>query len=233
MLDGLQRFVRMVERETKAMRLKQLCTIALSAGILAGAEGAANAKDWIENVLVERNGIDVVSVEVSADANGYTAIKSKNHRFLLRLYARATNGERIVAGKLGMSQATQYFEGSGSAWNLRLDGREMYSGSRRTVDKSVTPVIPTSSINWHMVNPVGACSALLSGKVAAGQSRTAVLAREWNTTVNVMFTFDAVAAHKKQAENGKWDIKNTTSERDSFIYPVNVTCLPGIKRKAS
>jgi len=49
----------------------------------------------------------------------------------------------------------------------------------------------------------------------------------------VMFTFDAVAAHKKQAENGKWDIKNTTSERGSFIYPVNVTCLPGIKRKAS
>lgn len=215
------------------MRLKQLSTIALSAGIAISAAGAASAKDWIEKVQIERDGIDALSIKVSANSNGYTGIKSNAHRFLLRLYARATNGERIVAGKVGMHSSVLYFEGDGNLWNLRLDGREMYSGSKRTVDRTIAPVIPTSKIKWHLVDPVMACNALLSSKVAGGQSPLAVLGKEWNTAVNVEFTFDAVAAHKKKAESGKWDIGSTTSQRDSYIYKVNVTCLAGIKRKAS
>ena len=73
------------------MTIRRTIAATLAAAFLAQPSFAA---DWIEKVAVGKDGIDVVPVEVSADANGYTGLKTKSHTFGLRLQARATNGEK-------------------------------------------------------------------------------------------------------------------------------------------
>lgn len=76
--------------------IKTISKTAVLTAVLASVATGAMAKDWIEKVEVKRDGIDVIPVEVKANAYNYTKIKSGNHRFLLRLSAKATNGERLL-----------------------------------------------------------------------------------------------------------------------------------------
>ena len=90
------------------MTLSRIIAASLGLAFLTQSAGAA---DWIEKVAVGKDGIDVVPIEVSANGGGYTGLKTKSHTFGLRLQARATNGERIVALKVGSYHGVLYFEG--------------------------------------------------------------------------------------------------------------------------
>jgi hypothetical protein len=72
------------------MQKNTLMAAVIGAAALVTATNGAFAKDWIEKVELGRDGIDVKQVEVGANKNGYTGITTNAHRFLLKLYARAT-----------------------------------------------------------------------------------------------------------------------------------------------
>lgn len=195
----------------------------LALAALSAVPTAANAADWIEKVSLTRDGIDAIQIQVAANHAGYTAIKSANHRFLLKLHAKATNGERIVAGKLGLGTGVSYFESSGGSWNRSFET----GGANRTYSATHTPIIPMVQLGFYGADPKQACTNLMNQKMAKGMMKAQVLGKAWNTSVKVRFQFDAVAAHKGAASKGKWGIKNTTTERAGLIYDVGVKCLPG------
>jgi len=187
--------------------------------------GPASAKDWIENVDLGPDGIDLVPIEVRAGGNGYSAIRTSQHRFSIRLYARAKSGKRIAAGKLGSHNGTGYFESDGGRWTVSFAGRDVGSGSLRTLQRTYSIVAPVARLGWHGADPVEACNALLATKMNQGMSRAEVLSEHRTTTANVFFQFEAVAARRKNAENGTINLGNTTTERGSDTYPVRVRCL--------
>lgn len=201
-------------------------TVAASLGLALLAQ-SANAADWIEKVSVGKDGIDIVPIEVSANSSGYTGLKTKSHTFGLRLQARATNGERIVALKVGSYHGVLYFEGGQVGWDQSFDNRAVGAGSKRTVDISYSAAIPLAKVAWIGGDPKAKCAANLQAKMAKGTSKATALSKAYTLSAYAYFELDAVAAHKNKAESGKWNLKNTNNQRAGAPYEVTVTCLPG------
>ena len=212
------------------MQTKIFFRTALTAAALLTMTSAGFAKDWVEKVSVKQDGIDVKVIEVSANADGYTKIKTPSHRFLLNLYAKATNGKRIVAMKLGSFHNVFYFEGSGNAWNKSFQHRDVGAGSKRTVSIGYTPEIPVHKLAWHGSNPKKQCELNLMNQMKKGLSKTDVLSKNWTVKARAYFELDAVAARKKAAKNNKWSLKNTTNQRGSMTYDLTVKCNAGLKK---
>lgn len=202
-----------------------LASTILAVGL--SVSGAASAADWIEKVEVSKDGIDVKPIEVSANLNGYTAIKSKNHRFTLKLYARATNGERIVAMKVGSFKGVRYFEGDGNLWSKSFQNRDVGSGTKRTVSISYDPTISINKIRWHGSDPKVRCDLNMQTLMKQGMTKAQVLSQPRSVKAYAYFELDAVAARKNKAENNKWNLGNTTDQRDGYNYEVNVLCHAG------
>jgi len=207
-------------------------TLLVASALCAALTSTASAKDWIETVKLTKDGIDAVPIEVSANAGGYTTIKTTGHRFLLRLHARATSGERIVAMKVGAYKGVRYFEASGGKWEQSFTGRNVGSGTKRTVTIETRPVIPTAKITWHGPTPRQACEANLAKQRAKGLRKSAVLLKTWTVTARATFELDAVAARKGKAKKNKWSIANTTNQRDGLIYPLHVRCNAGLSKNS-
>ncbi|AVX04370.1 hypothetical protein MXMO3_01845 [Maritalea myrionectae] len=204
---------------------KKLAAFGLIAALTAPT--ASYSADWIESVSISMNGIDIVPIEVNSNGSEYTSIKTNSHRFIFKLRARATNGERIVAAALGTLQATNYFEAQGPGeWIKRFTGRDVGSGSLRTWEIGYDPHIPVSKLNWVGKDPVERCNALLASKRQQGSSRFSVLNQKQMTTAYAYFKLDAVAARKRKAKNNSWSISSTTQQAASMHYKVQVTCLP-------
>lgn len=210
---------------TKIIAFAILATSVLATTI--ALPSAASAKDWIEKVEVTRDGIDVKPIEVSANMNGYTGIKSGNHRFLLRLYARATSGERIVAMKLGSFKGVEYFEGDGNLWSKSFDNRDVGAGTKRTVSINYDPTITMNKIHWNGSDPKTHCDLNLQQLMKQGMTKAQVLSQPRETKAYAYFELDAVAARKNKAENNKWNLGNTTNQRDGYNYEVRVICGAG------
>jgi hypothetical protein len=218
---------RIAHRTSFSPRTKSVIAGALAAALFAGP---ALGADWIEKVDIIANGIDTTPILVTANANGYKTTKTKNHKFLLRLYAKAKSGKRIVAGKVGTYGGVRYWEGGSSYWDKRLSRQAVSGGKKRTMRYSYTPVVPVSKIQWQGNSPLKACRQLLHIKTSSGQSKGAVLSKAWTTHAYAVVQFDAVATKKKNAKKMNWAIKNTTWERKTLSYRIPVHCLAGIKR---
>lgn len=204
---------------------KKLAAFGLIAAFTAPT--AAYAADWIESVSIQKDGIDIIPIEVNSNGTGYTNVKTNGHRFIFKLHARATNGERIVAAALGTLQSTDYFEAQGPGeWIKRFNGRDVGSGTLRTWNRSYEAVIPVSKLNWVGQNPVQRCNALLNTKRQQGSSRFSVLNTKQTTMAVAYFKLDAVAARKMRAKNNSWSMSTTTQQGASMNYQVQVTCLP-------
>jgi len=210
---------------------KTLFAAALTFGAMA-APSTAMAGSWVESVKVERDGIDVVPIDVRANMGGYTSVKTSAHRFGLRLYARAKSGKRIAAGIVGSDAPVAYFESAGnSKWNRRLSHRDVGNGKLRTMDRTFSYNVPVSKLTWHGRDPLSACNHMLSQKMAQGMTRAAVLSQPRIVTARVYFEFEAVAAKKsKAAKPSKIKIQNTSKKRDSYFYDVRVRCLSGLNK---
>ncbi|MEM9634905.1 MAG: hypothetical protein AAGA50_26485 [Pseudomonadota bacterium] len=206
--------------------LKTITKTTILAAAIAGIATSATAKDWIEKVQVKRDGIDVIPIEVTANASNYKAIKTKSHRFLLRLYGKATKGERIVAMKVGSFKNVLYFEADGALWSKSFQNRDVGSGSKRSVSISYKPVIQLKKVRWQGWNPQQACSINLDKKIKSGMKKKDALAKTWTVSAKAYFELDAVAARKNKAKNGKWNMHNTTNQRGGYGYDVTVKCLP-------
>ncbi|MEM5471975.1 hypothetical protein WNZ14_09595 [Hoeflea sp. AS60] len=207
--------------KTKIISSAILATAVLATGLALPT--AASAKDWVEKVEVTRDGIDFKPIEVSANKNGYTGIKSKNHKFLLGLYARATSGERIVAMKVGASGGVKYFESDDNRWTQDFSNRDVGAGSKRTVSIHYDATLPINKIYWFGPNPKQACDINLKRMMQKGAKKHQVLNQPQEIRAYAYFELDAVAARKNKAAKG-WNMYNTTNQRDGYNYEVRVIC---------
>lgn len=210
--------------------LKQsiLTAALLSVGMFAtglAVPTEAHAKDWVEKVQVKRDGINPKSIHVASNGNGYTQIKTTSYTFPLGLYAKATNGKRIVAMKLGAFQGVLYFEADGALWSKSFAHRAVGSGSKRTVKLQYNAKLPMNKIKWVGSNPKKLCNLRLQYLMNKGQSKQQVLSKKQTVKAYAYFELDAVAARKNKAKKG-WKISNTTNQRDGYKYEVNVSCAP-------
>lgn len=196
-------------------------TVAVAAG--AGLPSDASAKDWIEKVEVKRDGIDTKAIHVSANMGGYTKIKTKNHRFLLGLYAKATKGKRIVAMKVGSFKGVLYFEADGDLWSKSFANRDVGSGSKRTVKLNYTPTLSLKKVKWVGSGPKKCCDLNMQKLRKQGMSKTQILSKTHSVKAYAYFELDAVAARKNKAKKG-WKMSNTTNQRDGYNYEVRVVC---------
>ncbi|HAT87762.1 MAG TPA: hypothetical protein DCS30_18575 [Rhizobiales bacterium] len=205
---------------------RHIASTILTAAILAtgiSLPDTALAKDWVEKVSVKRDGIDTKAIRVSANMGGYTAIKTKKHKFLLKLHARATKGKRIVALKIGSFKGVQYFEADGNLWSKSFAHREVGSGSKRTVSKNYNPSLAMHHIRWSGSNPKARCDANLQNLKKKGQTKQQILTKKHQVKAYAYFELDAVAARKNKAKKG-WKMSNTTNQRGGYKYEVMVTC---------
>ena len=197
---------------------------AVTAFVLATAlPFVAEAKDWIESVSIAKDGIDVQTVDVTATGGKYTAIKTSNYRFGLRLNARATSGERIIAGIVGSYNGVQYFEGSHpNKWDVKMAGRNFGGTDARTIGLSIDPQLKLSKLTWQGKDPIKLCNELMAAQIKNGVSKAEVWSTTWTTKANVFFQLQAVAVKKNKAQSGKGGLKDATTERASLSYPVSV-----------
>lgn len=205
---------------------------ALCAISAVAAPSTAMAGNWVESVKVERDGIDIVPIDVRANLGGYTSVKTSAHRFGLRLYAKAKSGKRIAAGMVGSNAPIGYFESAGNAkWTRRLSHRDVGNGTLRTMDRTFSYNIPVSKLTWHGRDPLAACNHMLAQKMGLGMTRAAVLSQPRIVTARVYFEFEAVAAKKSKATKpSKIKIQNTSKKSDSYYYDVRVRCLSGMNK---
>lgn len=190
----------------------------------------ALAADWIESVKLSQGIQNGAPVEVSANLNGYTGIKTKKTRLNFDMYAKATSGERIVAMRLGAYQKVYFFEyAADNFWYKNFQGRDVGSGSKRTVQISKAYEVPVSKLSWY-VDPVQLCKKNLSSQMKKGLSKTQVLSKDWSLNAAAHFELDAVAARKGKAQKGKFTLKNTTSQRSAAPFTVFVKCNAGLKK---
>ncbi|WP_119309314.1 hypothetical protein [Cohaesibacter haloalkalitolerans] len=212
---------------------KFIFTALVATSVLSGAAllpVAANAADWIEKVEIKPTGIDLAQVQVSANASGYTAIKSTHHDFILHLYAKATNGERIVAMEVMMSHGARYWEGSpADTWSTRLENREVGAGTKRTVSRDfIAKNVPLSKVKWNGSDPRQRCELNLQHLKKQGMTTMQVLSQPRHVKAYAKISLDAVAAKRKKAENHNWDFKSTAWQRDGEVYEVDVLCNAGL-----
>jgi len=209
---------------TMKSKARQIAALGIAVAILTPF--SAHAADWIEAVSLQKNGIDVVPIEVQSNGSEYTNTKTKSHKFTVEMYARAKSGKRIVAAALGTSNATNYFEADGGHWTKRFNGRDVANGSLRTWQLEYVANVPASKINWVGQSPIERCNALLASKRANGSSRFAVLNQIQTTSATAYFKLNAVAAWKNRAKNNSWSIGTSTNQSASMNYTVQVKCLP-------
>lgn len=201
-------------------------TLAVAFGAAIMIAAPAHAKDWIDKVDVIASGIDAVPIEVTANLNGYQSIKTKNHKFSVRLFARAKSGKRIAAGKVGTHKSVEFFEAD-NGWSRNLAHRDVGGGQLKQLKREFQFNVPVSGISWVGANPVQVCRDMLIQKVNSGQKKTTVLSKNRMVGAKAWFSFSAVAARPKAAKSGKFSLSNATSETKSYIYPVQVRCLSG------
>ncbi len=208
-------------------------TTLIVSSVLSGATLlpiAAKAADWIEKVEIKPTGIDAVQIQVSANASGYTAIKSTLHDFTLHLYAKATSGERIVAMEVMMSHGARYWEGSpADTWSTRLKNREVGAGTERTVSRDfIAKNVPLRKVKWNGSDPKQRCELNLQYLKKQDMTTMQVLSQPRHVKAYAKISLDAVAAKRTKAENHNWDFKSTTWQRDGDVYEVDVLRNAGL-----
>ncbi|MCI5078495.1 hypothetical protein [Oricola sp.] len=182
---------------------------------LSLAAQPAAAKDWVEKVAITTDGIDAVSIKVSANASGYTGVKSEKHRFLLRLEAQARKRAIVYGGVVGMYDGVRFGQPV-AGWKYSFQSAD------RTYKKHIEPVIPISQIRWYGADPVQVCKNLMAKKTSEGMTKAQVLSKEWNASTLVFFQFDVMAQRPYP--------KSSSHERKSLIYHAPVKCLSGMHR---
>lgn len=180
---------------------KTLLPFAISMAALTGI-AAANP---IQTVSINKDGVDIVPIEVTAGANSFTSIKSQSHKFGLKLYAKADWGKKVRRARVGSGEFP-LIEAAPTIWT------QSYNNNSRTFSKSVSKTIPMHQITFHGNDPVKACNAKLASH------RNALVT---GTTTKVSAYFKLYATNKT-GTNGA-----TSNSKSAWIwYPVTVKCLP-------
>lgn len=214
-------------RKTK---MKKICKTTLVAILAASVATPALAGQWVKSISIKRDGIDMTPIEVNANANGYTNVKTSSHKFRLQMTATSAKNKRLVAGMIGSYNGVNFFEGSHSKyWDKKVEPKVLKNGGEKKIGFTYTPTIAVSKVFWTGGTPVEVCQKHMNKHAKTAAQKKAFLTKTHTISAMATFQFAAVAAKKKAAKKKSWHVGNTSSRKSSYLYSVNVKCLPGIK----
>ncbi|MEP0521740.1 MAG: hypothetical protein ABJO09_19115 [Hyphomicrobiales bacterium] len=161
----------------------------------------------IEQIELRPADIDTPEIKVAAIAGRYTHMTTKMHLFGLRLFAKAGPGRRVRYGKIANGSFAMGDAGAGRYWH-----RTIYN-KNRMLEQTITPNLPTETLNWYGMSPIEACNEAL-------KSDSDVLKYGKMTDAKVFFQLGVAL---KVPFSG--DVSNP-SRRTTLVYALPVKCLP-------
>ena len=199
-------------------------TLATALALATLATGAS-AKDWIESFDLSNAGIDMAPVVVGVDQNGYNGPTSPVRSFGLSISGEAESGKRINGITFGAGGGISVIESNTNQWHYDMPWRDIGSGDRRTLSLEVSFGMSLASVAWQHYDPLEACEANMAAKLDQGWTKPQVLAREWELSVNAIFSAEMTVMRNINVRPAtQVGINNMDTASDYYIYRVYVEC---------
>ena len=200
------------------MMKRTLAAAAATAFLCLSAASAQAAK--IEKVDMVKEGIDLTPIEVRANSNGYVAIRTQSHRYLVRVFAKGNGGNHIYWAAVASYKNVNPFTATATYFSQKApngsDGWGVYK-------KSLAISAGTANTTWGL-DPVGACRENLNKQVANGMKRSDVLRREWKVQAYATLYFNVAADSRSRIKKRKTSKGSSEYGSRSIHYPVVVLC---------
>jgi hypothetical protein len=164
-------------------------------------------------VDIVAEGIDLEPIYVDSRASGYTGSENKAHRYMVRVFAKASGQNRVwKVAIFGIGKGNLFIDEVG-----RTDGWPVYGKSHIVHAKP-------GSLTWQ-TTPKTACDNLMRQKMADGMSKAEVLRKDRKTTALAFIGFGAYADSKANNKKNDHDsAKGSTFHHDNTAYQVSVVC---------
>lgn len=185
--------------------------------LLAGSAQAGK----IEKVDLVREGINMTPIEVRANSNGYVAIRTKSHKYALRVFAKGKRGNHIFSANVASFKNTSSRLGKGGPTFFvhKAPGGSDGWGVYKT---SVQFYAETAHSKWT-VHPKTVCDENLKKQVANGMKRSDVLRRDWKLQTHAVLHFTVGVDSKNRIKKKKTGGSSEYGSR-KLAYPVVVLC---------
>jgi hypothetical protein len=195
-------------------RFSKLAIVTLAVATLPLlAIAPAQAGSNMAKVDIVSEGIDLAPIYVSSNANGYTGSEPAKHKFMVRVFAKASGQNRVWKVAIHGLKGVTFFQkdvGKSEGWDVYGKSHEFWA--------------KPGEVKW-MTTPKEACDANLKKMVAAGKTKAQVLANDRKTQALAFVYFTAFADSKAHNKKGKHESGGGIEpHNDNTAYTVPVVC---------
>ncbi len=199
---------------TLTERLARAATTAFVAtALLVSAAAPALAGSNMAKVDIVAEGIDLKPIYVSSNANGYTGSEPAKHKYMVRVFAKASGQNRVWKVQIHGLKGVTFFEkdvGKSEGWAVYGKSHEFWA--------------KPGEVKW-MATPKEACDANLKKMVAEGKTKAQVLANDRKTQALAFIYFTAYADSKAHNKKGKHETSaGIAPHNHNAAYMVPVVC---------
>lgn len=195
--------------QLRKLAITGLLTIAVPLVATVPALAGSN----MAKVDIVAEGIDLAPIYVSSNANGYTGSEQAKHKYMVRVFAKASGQNRVWKVQIhGLKGVSLFSKDVGKS-----EGWDVYGKSHEVWAKP-------GDIKW-MTTPKEACNANLKKMVAEGKTKAQVLGNDRKTQALAFIYFTAFADSKAHNKKGKHDTADgMMPHSDNAAYSVPVVC---------
>lgn len=196
--------------------------LAIAALIALGLSAATAHAGKIEKVDMVKEAIDMTPVEVRANSNGYAAIRTKSHKYSVRVYAKAKGANHVFSANVASHKNTSLRLGRGGP-TFFVQQAPGGSDGWGVYKNSLVFNAETAHSKWT-AHPMTVCDQNLKKQVANGMTRRDVLRREWRLQTQAVLYFTVAADSKSRIKKRKTGGGSTEFGSKAIYYPVKVLC---------
>lgn len=192
--------------------LRPALTIALAASLPLLAIAPAHAGGTMAKIDIVAEGIDLAPIYVDSNANGYTGSEQVKHKYMVRVFAKASGQNRVYRVAIHALKGGVLFAqdvGRTEGWDVYGKSHELWALPRY--------------IQW-LTTPKEACDANLKKLVAAGKTKAQVLAEDRKTQAVAEIHFTAYADSKMHNKSGGHSVGGSQPHNAVTSYKVPVVC---------
>jgi len=194
-------------------QLRKLAIVTLAIAVpLTAAVPALAGGSTLAKVDIVAEGIDLAPIYVDSNANGYTGSEQAKHKYMVRVFAKASGQNRVYRVAIHALKGGVLFAkdvGKTEGWDVYGKSHELWALPR--------------DVMW-LTTPKEACDANLKKMVAAGKTKAQVLADDRKVTAVAQIYFTAYADSKMNNKRGGHGTAGSQPHNASTVYKVPVVC---------
>ena len=200
--------------------MKLVHAAAAATTLLCLSAGSAQAAK-LEKVDMVKEGIDLTPIEVRANSNGYVAIRTKSHRYAVRVFAKAKGANHIHSANVASLKNDSARLGRGGP-TFFVQQAPAGSNGWGVYKNSLLFDAETAHSRWT-AHPMTVCDQNMKKQIANGMKKSDVLRREWKLQTQAVLYFTVAANTKSRIKKGQTGGSSEYGTR-SLAYPVVVLC---------